>query len=254
MVEIVNEKRDLLQRQQERGEKREEEEEDERREVDILETLVRAHDDEHGSLTDKELIHNINTFFIAGHETTAGSLSLLLHMLAQYPNHQQRCFDEILEVCPEGRPTDEHLKQFKFLEAFIKETMRLFPPAFMIARETEKDLTLGGFHIPKGMIIAIQVFALHRNPELWDNPDVFQPDRFLDPLKRDTFVYLPFSKGSRMCIGVNFAMMEIKTLLVQLLHSFEFYSDPSDPPFRLRLAAVTTVDSQRPLRFRLRSP
>ncbi len=98
------------------------------------------------------------------------------------------------------------------------------------------------------------MYAIHRNPKYWENPDEFDPERFLKGKKgSETFLYMPFSKGSRMCIGINFAMMEIKALLSRLLLSFEFYCDPSDLPFRPSLAAVSTVDPLCPLRFRLRS-
>ena len=243
MIELIQEKRDKLQSLKE-GE--------ESPVTDILDVLVRAHDGESGSLTDKEVIHNMNTFFIAGHETTASALTISLHLLAEHPEIQRRCFEDIINVSGDEDATSDQLKEMKFLEACVKEALRMYSPAPNVARTVKEDTTIGGYFFPKGTMVLAMIHTIHRNPKHWKDPDAFNPDRFIEDKERDSFLLLPFSKGSRMCIGVNFAMLELKALLSLMLRKYEFYKEESDPRFKPFLGAVLSPNPACPIRFRPR--
>ena len=245
MVELIQEKREKLHNLKE-GE--------EAPVTDILDVMVRAYDSEEGGLTDTEMIHNMNTFFIAGHETTASALSTALVFLAENPECQRQCYEEIINVAGDEDATSDQLKEMKYLDACIKETLRLNTPAVSVARMTKEDTTIGGYHFPKGTMMMVQIHTIHRNAKYWPNPTVFDPSRFLDEKDRDSFLLLPFSKGARMCIGVNFAMIELRSLLSLLLRKYEFFKEASDPVFRPALGNVLSVDPTCTVRFRPRAP
>lgn len=229
MLALIAEKREMLQNNSEMAAS------------DILELLVRAHDskDPDGSLSDVELIHNMNTFFIAGHETTAGALGLTIHQLADHPIFQELCHEELQKVCGERDPTQEDFKNLVALNNCLFEAMRLYPPAPAIVRIADHDAELGGFKIPKGVMCAVNFYSIHRNPSLWDDPDSFNPNRFLPgESKHHPGTFLPFSMGPRQCIGNRFAMMEMKIVLAHLIKSFVIES-VREAPFEATLGTVT---------------
>jgi len=196
---------------------------------DILDMLVMGHDSEDGILGDRQLIHNLNTFFIAGHETTAGAVSSALHLLADHPDHQQKVFDEIIRVCGYDAPTYDQLKEMDYLHNCLKETLRLFPPAPVMVRKAKQDIVVNGFNIPKDSTLGLWVYTIHRDPKYWENPDTFDPDRFRDENKhkRHRYAWIPFSLGPRQCIGNNLALMEMKMMIIRVVQKFQILSDPN---------------------------
>jgi len=175
------------------------------------------------SLSKRQLETNTFLFFLAGHETTASALNWSIYLLAKYPDIQGRVREELDRVLG-GKPVEsDQLKDLLYLDMFVKEVMRYGNPvAIIVSRRTVKELYLDNYRIPKGTKIGLAIHAIHRNPEFWPNPDVFDPERFSPAKmsKQHPFAYLPFSLGKRVCIGNNFSLMEQKVFLSLLLQKF----------------------------------
>lgn len=192
---------------------------------DLLDSLLTARDPETGrSMSDEEVVNNLLTFIIAGHETTAVALSWTLWLLAKDQDSQQRVFEEVAAVAGDAPIAAPHIEGLSFCRQVIQESMRLYPPAPGIGREAKTAFELGGRPIAVGTRIHIPVFALHRNVRLWDNPNAFDPERFApEQVKaRSRYAYLPFGGGPRICIGAGFAMLEAAAILATLVRAFRF--------------------------------
>ncbi len=200
---------------------------------DLLDSLLVARDPETGrTMRDEEVVNNLLTFIIAGHETTAVALSWTLWLLAKDRASQQRVFDEVAAVAADAMVAASHIEQLPFCRQVIQEAMRLYPPAPGIGREARAAFELGGRPIEPGTRIHIPVFAVHRNVQLWDNPNAFDPDRFTaEAVKaRSRYAYLPFGGGPRICIGAGFAMLEAAAILATLVRAFRFAPVPGHTP------------------------
>ncbi|KAI8878217.1 cytochrome P450 [Backusella circina FSU 941] len=183
-------------------------------------------------LTDDELLANVNIFFFAGHETTANALAFAIYSLAVDQEIQKKAREEVLEIMGDSSedtlPTLEMTKGMTYLNQIIKETLRKFVPVLGVApRVAEKDTQIDGTFIPKGSIVTVDVLGIHRNDNVWENPDEFNPERFapggeaeLKP--EDGFSWLPFGRGKRQCIGMNFSLAEQRVLLSMLLKRYSW--------------------------------
>jgi cytochrome P450 len=192
---------------------------------DLLDLLLAAHDsDTDRAMTDAEVVTNLLTFIIAGHETTAVALTWTLWLLAKDQTAQQRVYDEVAAVAGTGTIAAAHVEALSFCRQVIQEAMRLFPPVPGLSREPKAATELGGMAITRRTQIHITTFALHRNTRLWDNPNAFDPDRFApDQAKaRSRYAFIPFGGGPRVCIGASFAMIEAAVILATLARSFRF--------------------------------
>ncbi|KAK9875034.1 hypothetical protein WA026_005840 [Henosepilachna vigintioctopunctata] len=172
----------------------------------------------------QEIRNELETFFFAGHGTASRSLTFTIIALANYPHYQEKVYQEIKSVIGEKRPTYSDLTKMEFLDRFIKESLRLFPPAILIERTLTKDLiTATGFRLPADTIVLFSIFDIHRNPNLYPDPEVFDPDRFLpeNVEKRHKFAYIPFSAGPRNCIAKKYAIWEKKATICGLLQNFK---------------------------------
>ena len=187
---------------------------------DILTLLLEAADPETGEgLTDLEVRANIVTFIGAGHETTANALSWSLYLLSQAPEVRRRIEREADQVLDRRMIEPDHLSRLVFTRAVIDEAVRLYPPVPFMSRAAIRDDRIGGLKIPKGSMVAIAPWVLHRHRRLWDEPDSFDPDRFM-PDRRgtiDRFAYLPFGAGPRVCIGASFALQEAVIVLASVV-------------------------------------
>ncbi len=211
---------------------------------DLLGMLMAAKvEDEAGqeSLSDRELRDNIATLVIAGHETTANALTWTFLLLARHPEIEARLLAEIEQVCGSAPPTVEQLASLTYTGQVIDEALRLYPPAWIFEREAQVDLELGGYEIPKGTLLAVPTWTLHRHPDHWEQPSRFDPDRFTEKAKaaRQRYVYLPFGGGPRQCIGTAFALAEAKLVLASLVQRFRLELVPGqdvrpDPAVTLR--------------------
>jgi cytochrome P450 len=197
---------------------------------DLLSMLLSARDEADsksaagvGGMDDAQVRDEAMTLFLAGHETTANALAWTFALLSQHP-HVERAVRSELTATLQGRTaTAADLRALPYLGAVVKESMRLYPPAWLLARRAESEDVLGGVRVPKGSVVLISPYVLHRAPHVWKNPLGFDPERFLAPdLKLGRCDYLPFSAGPRKCIGDGFAMMEAQLVLATLLQRFSF--------------------------------
>ena len=199
-----------------------------RKYLDFLDILLTATDEEGIGLTDLEIRDEADTFMFEGHDTTTSGMSWTLYLLAKHPEHQEKVREEVRSVLM-GREWLEYddLKDLKYTQWCIKEAMRLYPPVFIIFRETGQDLEIEGTIVPKGVQILISIFHLHRHPDVWENPNEFDPLRFhpSNAEGRDPYAYIPFSAGQRNCIGQNFALNEEKTVVASILNRFKLSLD-----------------------------
>ncbi|MDB5281116.1 MAG: cytochrome, partial [Bacteroidota bacterium] len=192
---------------------------------DLLAMLMEAKDEDTGEqMSDQQLRDETMTIFLAGHETTAVALSWLWYLLDQNPVEAQKLYDEIDTVLQGKTPTLEDLMRLPYSRLVIDESLRLYPPAWIIGRENIEDDVIGGHHIPKGYAMLIPAYHIHRDPRLWDQPLVFNPERFRKEniKEKHRFAYFPFGGGPRQCIGNNFALMEMQIILVMMLQKFRF--------------------------------
>lgn len=191
---------------------------------DLLGMLMEARDEETGEgMTDLQLRDEILTLFLAGHETSATSLCWALILLSQHPGEMARATAEVREVLGDRLPGLEDLGRLPFLRRVIDEALRLYPPAWIIGRKALQDDVVNGFAVPKDFNLIMCTYAIQRHPDFWENPDAFDPDRFLPeriPGDRHKYAYFPFGGGPRMCIGNGFALMEMQLLLAMILQRF----------------------------------
>ncbi|XP_060588662.1 cytochrome P450 4A10-like [Ruditapes philippinarum] len=198
------------------------------RNVDFLDILLTAKDNDGDGMTDQEIRDEVDTFMFEGHDSTASTISWCLYNLAKHQACQDRCREEILKVVGKTKILSwDDLTKLEYMYACIQESMRLFPAVPNISRCLERDLDLpDGRVIPKDMRITVSLFAVQRDPEVWDNPNEFDPDRFTNGSKISSVYHLPFSIGPRNCIGQHFALTQVKVVICELLRHFKLDLDP----------------------------
>ncbi|MEP2781751.1 MAG: cytochrome P450 [Pseudoruegeria sp.] len=194
-----------------------------RQQLDLLDLMMAGTDPEtKRQMSTPELRDNLLTFIVAGHETTALTLSWALYLCAFDADVQSKARIEARDILQGRAATAQDVANLPYIRAIIDETLRLYPPAAFLSRTAQKTDTLCGRDILVGDTVMIPVYALHRHHMLWDNPNAFRPDRFTDPKTIERFAYLPFGDGPRVCIGAGFAIQEAVIILATLLSRFEF--------------------------------
>ncbi len=187
---------------------------------DLLSMLLLAQDEETGgAMTDRQVRDECLTLFLAGHETTANALTWTFYLLSQNPESERKFHAEIDEILGEREITPEDYPRLKFTEQILAESMRLFPPAWAIGRLALEDHEFGGFQIPKKSLVLASPFVMHHDARFWENAEEFIPERWETVSVKEAgnkFIYLPFSKGIRSCIGEGFAWTEGVLLLAVL--------------------------------------
>lgn len=199
---------------------------------DLLSLLLEARDEETGEgMTDLQLRDEVMTMFLAGHETTANALAWTLLLLGRHPEALAKVHAELDEVLEGRTPGLDDLSSLTYLGQVLDEGMRLYPPAWLVARSVEEEDELSGFPIKKGAYVFFSPFVSHRNPAFFPDPERFDPERFsAEAVKsRPRYAYFPFSGGPRQCIGDAFAKMEAKILLAVLLSRFTLEIDGDHP-------------------------
>ncbi|KAF1805999.1 hypothetical protein V8B55DRAFT_1452924 [Mucor lusitanicus] len=198
-------------------------------EKDLLTLMIEADIREGVQTTTTELRHNMAIFFLAGHDTTANTLALCLYQLAKHKHVQKKARQEVLGILGDDpcdvMPSLEDLKKLNYVNLVIKENLRRNGPVDnLMSRDTQQDIDLNGTFIPKGSKVAINVASIHMNPKIWHDPENFIPERFEQGGEFDShdgFTWLPFSNGSRQCLGLNFSLTEQRVALCMLLKRYE---------------------------------
>jgi cytochrome P450 len=221
---------------------------------DLLGLLLKATDPENGrGLDDKEVRDQVLIFLLAGHETTATSLTFTLHLLGQHPEIQSYVHTEVDRVL-QGRtePTLEDIMALRYTTMAIKEAMRLYPAAYGIPRFCKTGDTIGGYDIPAGNTVFCSTWATHRHPALWDDPERFDPERFTPEREkaRPRYAYFPFGGGPRACIGQYFSMLEAVVVTAMLLQRFRVTTP--DGPVKLFTGITLRPEGAVPASLELR--
>ena len=203
-----------------------------RDEGDLLSMLLQAQDEDGSQMTDKQLRDEVMTLFLAGHETTALTLSWAWYLLARNPEVEARFHAELDDVIGDRNPTVADLPRLQYTEAIVKESMRLYPPAYGVGRQAIDECEIGGYRIPAGSQIFAFSWVTHRDPRFFDEPERFWPERWTEEFasRPPKYAYFPFGGGPRICIGNYFAMMEVILVLATIGRKF-----------RLNLAAERPV-------------
>lgn len=198
---------------------------------DLLSMLLQAQDDDGSSMTDKQLRDEVMTLFLAGHETTANALSWTWYLLSQYPEVDQKLGAELAAVLGGRAPTLADLPLLPYTNMVITETMRLYPPAWLVSREAVADFEMRGYRFKKGTNVLMSQYTMHRHPGFFAEPDRFWPERWENGLAKQlpTYAYFPFGGGPRLCIGKSFAIMEAVLVLATLAQKFRADLAPGHP-------------------------
>jgi cytochrome P450 len=198
---------------------------------DLLDLLMAGSDPESGrQMTTAELRDNLLTFIVAGHETTALTLSWALYLCAFDPAVQAAAREEARAVLDDRSATVSDLARLPQVRRIVDEALRMYPPAAFLSRTAMAADELCGREVRPGDTVILPIYALHRHRLLWDDPDDFRPDRFADPKAVPRFQYLPFGDGPRICIGASFALQEAVIVLATLLARFRFTPIPGKDP------------------------
>jgi len=203
---------------------------------DLLSMLLEAHGEEHDTA---DLRDNLSTFLGAGTETTAVALCWVWHLLSKNPDAQEKLHDEVESVLHSKRPTFDDLPNLVYTRMVVDEGMRLYPPAWVISRTAIEQDLICGFSVPAGATLLMSPWVTHRSPLYWDDPEKFDPERFIPDRNRDRpeYAYYPFGGGPRMCIGDRFSIMEQMLALAMTAQRFNVnieHDGAADPVFTLR--------------------
>ncbi|XP_039441587.1 cytochrome P450 4c3-like [Culex pipiens pallens] len=215
-----------------------------KRKLTLLDLLLNVSIDGH-PLSNPDIREEVDTFMAAGHDTTTSALSFGAYHIARNPAVQQKLYDEMVQVLgPDFKNTiltNSMLQDLKYLDMTIKEILRIHPSVPIIGRMSTSDMTINGTKLPTGIEVIIFIYAMHNNPEVFPEPDRFDPDRFNEEnsAKRHPYAYIPFSAGARNCIGQKYALLEAKTILVKLLGSYRLL--PCDPGNTVRIKSDITL-------------
>jgi cytochrome P450 len=217
--------------------------------MDLLSILLRAKG--RGEQTDTQIRDEMMTMLLAGHDTTALTLTYTWYLLSQHPEAVARVHEELDRVCGGETPTMAHVRQFDYVERVLQEAMRLYPPVYVIFREPQTDVRLGGYRVPEGSAVMLPQWVVHRSPRWYDDPEAFDPDRWLPDRRaeRPRFAYFPFGGGPRHCIGKHLSMLEAQLILGCVAQRYEL-DYVRDRPFDLR--GSLTMHPDEPMGMRLR--
>lgn len=211
---------------------------------DLLSMLLQARDEQTGEgMSDQQVRDEVMTLLLAGHETTANALTWTWYLLSQHAEAEDCLHAELVTVLGGAEPTLERLPQLSYTAMVVQEALRLYPPIWVLSRKALADDELGGYHIPQGSMVILSPYATHRHPAFWEQPEVFDPERFTPEhvAARPHFAHFPFGGGPRQCIGASFALMEMQAVLATVAQRF-----------RLRLAPGALVSPEAKITLRPR--
>jgi cytochrome P450 len=219
---------------------------------DFLSLLLHARDEEDGQgISDRQIRDEVMTMFLAGHETTANALAWTWYLLGQHPQIQQRVQDEARQVLGGREPAAADIAKLTFCEQVIRESMRLYPPAYVVGRRPVEDVTIGGHFLPAGTNVLMSQWIVHRDPRWFTDPLRFDPDRWSNGLTNHLpkYAYFPFGGGPRVCIGNAFAMFEAPLVLAVMAQQLTLELVTQGP---LRIQPAVTLRPGQPIEMRVR--
>jgi cytochrome P450 len=195
---------------------------------DLLQTLMDARYSDGEGMSDELVLSESMQLLVAGHETSSNGLSWLLYLLSSHPECLERVRQEFDSVLGDAPLSHADVPKFEFTTQVIQEGLRLYPPFWMIDREAVADDRVGDIDIPKGSTVIVYVYGAHHAPRYWESPESFEPERFIKTNEklRTPFTYLPFGGGPRVCIGNQYAMLQILMILSDLLRRYDFQLTP----------------------------
>jgi cytochrome P450 len=201
------------------------------RPADLLDTLLEARYEDGSAMPVQQLRDEVMTLLLAGHETTAVSLSWIWFLLSNHPEAEQQLWAELHQVLNGRSPTLQDLATLPYTERVVKETMRLYPPVWAITRTAIKDCEIGGYRVPAKSSVVMSQWVMHRDARYYDEPERFLPNRWLDERYRKAprFSYFPFGGGPRICIGSSFASTETELVLATIAQKYQIRLVSSDP-------------------------
>jgi cytochrome P450 len=220
---------------------------------DLLAMLLQARDEDTGAgMTDEQVRNEVATLMFAGHETTAVTLTWAFYLLSQHPEAERKLHAELAEALGGRTPTVADLPSLKYTRMVVEETLRLYPPAFGVTRQSLGEDEIGGYRIPANSSVSVIINNVHHDPRWWENPEQFEPERFSPErsVDRPNFAYLPFGGGPRLCIGNSFAMTEAQLALATVAQRYQLRLVPGhpvrpNPIFVLRTSHGLPMTAQR---------
>jgi cytochrome P450 len=220
---------------------------------DFLSLLLNAKDEQDKrGISDRQIRDEVMTMFLAGHETTAVALCWAWLLLAQHPKFQERVAAEALAVLGDREPTADDVPKLVFCDSVIRESMRLYPPAYVVGRRPIEDITIGGHFIPAGTNILMSQWIVHRDSRWYEEPLRFNPERWTDGLasRLPKYAYFPFGGGPRVCIGNTFAMFEAPLILAMIARRFRLVLVHEG---EIRIQPAVTLRPRDPIQMRIES-
>jgi cytochrome P450 len=207
---------------------------------DVLSTLLSVRDEAGEPMPDKQIRDEVITMLVAGHESTGTSLAWTLWLLSRYPAVARRVQDELMDVLGGRPPGFPDLPRLPYLSMVLKESLRLYPPFWLLTRTPLADDELAGHRIPAGSILMFSPYVTHRRPDFWPNPEAFDPERFTPERSegRPQFAYYPLGGGPRVCIGARLAEMQSMLVLASVLQRYDFHAVPGE---RVEPAAMLSL-------------
>ncbi len=218
---------------------------------DYVAMLMGARDKDSGEpMAERQLIDEILTLVVAGHETTASGLNWTWYLLSQHPDVEARLHAELDAIPDEVAPSLPDMERLAYAQQVINEALRLYPPGWLLSRRTVQPDVLSGYDIPAGANVLLPLYLLHRHPRYWKDPDTFLPERFAPEheAERPRFAYMPFAAGPRHCIGETFALYEMLMHLHRIARHFRLAHVPDKP---IELEAQINLRTRYPLHMRL---
>uniref|UniRef100_A0A3Q1HWC2 Cytochrome P450 3A n=2 Tax=Anabas testudineus TaxID=64144 RepID=A0A3Q1HWC2_ANATE len=223
--------------------------------VDFLQLMIDSQKDNEveKGLNDHEILSQAMIFIFAGYETSSSALTFLSYNLATNPDVMKRLQQEIDSTFPNKAPVEyQALMQMEYLDSVINESLRLYPIAARLERVAKATVEINGLVIPKGMVVMVPTWPLHRDPDLWSEPEKFKPERFSKENKEniDPYTYMPFGAGPRNCIGMRFALVVMKLAVVEILQRYSFsVCKETEIPFEMDIQGLLTP--KRPIQLKL---
>jgi cytochrome P450 len=218
---------------------------------DLLDMLIETRYEDGSGMTEQQLRDEAVILYVAGHETSAVALAWAWALIAQHPEVERQLLESVTKTLGGEDPSFEKLRELGYTLQVIEETMRLYPPAWITDREALEDDDTGlGVTFKKGRDVIVFIYGLHNNPKYWDEPEAFRPERFTpeNKKKHTPYAYLPFGGGPRLCIGNNFALMEMQFVLAQMIRRYRFELLPNQ---RIELNPMITLRPRYGVQMRI---